>query len=354
MLLLLYFLSLCVALVTAIALPSSTATRPGPKSTTILLNQTYVNTLSRRQDDVYLQGYPNYFGPVTIGSGGSGDVLQLLFDTGSTPLVVSQDALPSDPSIQDTGMFCQQNYGSGGRVSCEGTWHTAPYSFSQFSANNQLCVCTFSGDNGAFGDGILGMGFALGTGERSPLYQFQGVAGLVSFSVYLSTDPNGGGAFTPNDYDPIYLQEDATFASESVDSSYGEWSFSVDHFEYEGESYTLGFSDGFVDTGNPTINVSPDAASTIWRLTGADPTTGSYGGNCDPGGNPVTIVSSSGNRYDIEAVHYVLGPNANGICHSAFQAATGDHMVIGAPFIRQYYTYFDVANSQIEFAQSSG
>ena len=345
---------LLVASVVAVALPSYPTTRPSAKSNTILLNQSYANTLSRRQDDVYLQGFPYYFGPVTIGNG---NILQLVFDTGSTPLVVSQDALPSDSTIQNTGTPCEQGYGSGGGVTCKGNWYTAPYSFSEFSANAQLCVCTFSGGNGngaAFGSGILGMGFAKSTGEGSPLYQFEGGAGLVAFGIYLSADRNGGGAFTPNDYDPAFVQEGAPFAIESVDSSYSEWSFGVDHFEYEGVSYKLGLSDGFVDTGNPTINVSPDAAQNLWSLTGADPSTGFYGGNCNPGGDPVTIVSSSGNRYDIAAVHYVLGPDRNGNCQSAFKAATGDHMVIGTPFIKQYYTYFDVANSQISFALSSG
>ena len=112
-----------------------------------------------------------YFADITLGA--SAQTFSVLFDTGSNDLwlLSATGAAPGQASVDTSdqsispygggGAGCNPSYGAQGK-SVSGTVYEAPYTIAGTTSTNAFCLAD-SSDFGTTRDGIIGMGFCVGS-----------------------------------------------------------------------------------------------------------------------------------------------------------------------------------------------
>ncbi|VFV26253.1 renin precursor [Lynx pardinus] len=211
-------------------------------------------------------------------------------------------------------------------------------------------------------DGILGMGFpAQAVGGVTPVFDHilsQGVLKEDVFSVYYSRNSHLlGGEVVLGGSDPQYYQGNFHYVSVSKT---GSWQIKMKGVSVR--SATLVCEEGcmvVVDTGASYISGPTSSLRLLMETLGAkELSTNEYVVNCKQVPTLPDISFHLGGRaYTLTSADYVLkDPYGNdGLCTLALHGLdvpppTGPVWVLGASFIRKFYTEFDRHNNRIGFA----
>ncbi|XP_032734246.1 renin isoform X2 [Lontra canadensis] len=211
-------------------------------------------------------------------------------------------------------------------------------------------------------DGVLGMGFpAQAVGGVTPVFDHilsQGVLKEDVFSVYYSRDSHLlGGELVLGGSDPQYYQGNFHYVSVSQT---GSWQIKMKGVSVR--SATVVCEEGcmvVVDTGASYISGPTSSLRLLMDTLGAkELSTNEYVVNCNQVPTLPDISFHLGGRaYTLSSSDYVL-PDSYGnddLCTLALHGLdvpppTGPVWVLGASFIRKFYTEFDRHNNRIGFA----
>ncbi|XP_047696907.1 renin isoform X1 [Prionailurus viverrinus] len=214
-------------------------------------------------------------------------------------------------------------------------------------------------------DGILGMGFpAQAVGGVTPVFDHilsRGVLKEDVFSVYYSRNSKNshllGGEVVLGGSDPQYYQGNFHYVSVSKT---GSWQIKMKGVSVR--SATVVCEEGcmvVVDTGASYISGPTSSLRLLMETLGAkELSTNEYVVNCKQVPTLPDISFQLGGRaYTLTSADYVLkDPYGNdGLCTLALHGLdvpppTGPVWVLGASFIRKFYTEFDRHNNRIGFA----
>ncbi|XP_007470718.1 PREDICTED: renin isoform X2 [Lipotes vexillifer] len=211
-------------------------------------------------------------------------------------------------------------------------------------------------------DGVLGMGFpAQAIGGVTPVFDHilsQRVLKEDVFSVYYSRNSHLlGGEIVLGGSDPQYYQENFHYVSVSKT---GSWQIRMKGVSVR--STTLLCEEGcmvVVDTGASYISGPTSSLRLLMETLGAkELSTDEYVVNCNQVPTLPDISFHLGGRaYTLTSADYVLQDpyNSDDLCTLALHGLdvpppTGPVWVLGASFIRKFYTEFDRRNNRIGFA----
>ncbi|XP_022449000.1 renin isoform X1 [Delphinapterus leucas] len=214
-------------------------------------------------------------------------------------------------------------------------------------------------------DGVLGMGFpAQAIGGVTPVFDHilsQRVLKEDVFSVYYSRNSKNshllGGEIVLGGSDPQYYQENFHYVSVSKT---GSWQIRMKGVSVR--STTLLCEEGcmaVVDTGASYISGPTSSLRLLMETLGAkELSTDEYVVNCNQVPTLPDISFHLGGRaYTLTSADYVLQDpyNSDDLCTLALHGLdvpppTGPVWVLGACFIRKFYTEFDRRNNRIGFA----
>ncbi|GAB1285431.1 Renin-1 [Apodemus speciosus] len=215
-------------------------------------------------------------------------------------------------------------------------------------------------------DGVLGMGFpAQAVDGVTPVFDHilsQGVLKEEVFSVYYSRDSHLlGGEVVLGGSDPQHYQGNFHYVSISKT---GSWQITMKGLcRVSVGSSTLLCEEGcvvVVDTGTSYISGPTSSLKLIMQALGAkEKRTNEYVVNCSQvPALPDISFYLGGRAYTLNSMDYVLQypyRNDDDLCTLALQGLdvpppTGPVWVLGATFIRKFYTEFDRYNNRIGFA----
>ncbi|XP_055439512.1 renin isoform X2 [Bubalus kerabau] len=214
-------------------------------------------------------------------------------------------------------------------------------------------------------DGVLGMGFpAQAVGGVTPVFDHilaQRVLTEDVFSVYYSRDSKNshllGGEIVLGGSDPQYYQENFHYVSISKP---GSWQIRMKGVSVR--STTLLCEEGcmvIVDTGASYISGPTSSLRLLMEALGAkELSIDKYVVNCNQMPTlPDISFHLGGKAYTLTSADYVLQDpyNNDDLCTLALHGMdipppTGPVWVLGATFIRKFYTEFDRRNNRIGFA----
>ncbi|XP_065792814.1 renin isoform X2 [Muntiacus reevesi] len=211
-------------------------------------------------------------------------------------------------------------------------------------------------------DGVLGMGFpAQAVGGVTPVFDHilaQRVLTEDVFSVYYSRNSHLlGGEIVLGGSDPQYYQENFHYVSISKP---GSWQIRMKGVSVR--STTLLCEEGcmvVVDTGASYISGPTSSLRLLMEALGAkELSTDEYVVNCNQMPTlPDISFHLGGKAYTLTSADYVLRDpyNSDDLCTLALHGMdipppTGPVWVLGATFIRKFYTEFDRRNNRIGFA----
>ncbi|XP_006888044.1 PREDICTED: renin [Elephantulus edwardii] len=320
-----------------------------------------------------------YYGEVGIGT--PPQTFKVIFDTGSANLWVPSskcsplytacethnryDSSESSSYVENGSEFAI-NYGSGkvrGFLSQDVVTMGGIMVTQMFGEVTELPVIPFML---AKFDGILGMGFpAQAVSGVTPVFDnivSQGVLKEDVFSVYYSRNSKNsrflGGEIVLGGSDPQYYQGNFHYVSLSKNNS---WQIRMKGVSL---SSTIMFCKegcmAVVDTGASFISGPTSSLKLLMQTLGAkELIKNEYVVDC----NQVPILPDisfhlGGRYYTLTSADYVLqdpGNNDEDLCTLALHGLdvpppTGPLWVLGASFIRKYYTEFDRRNNRIGFA----
>lgn len=315
-----------------------------------------------------------YFGTISIGTPPQN--FTVIFDTGSSNLWVPSVYCTSPackahpvfhPSQSDTytevGNHFSIQYGTGSLTGIIGADQVSVEGLTvdgqQFGESVKEPGQTFV--NAEF-DGILGLGYpSLAAGGVTPVFDnmmAQNLVALPMFSVYLSSDPQGGSGseLTFGGYDPSHFSGSLNWIPVTKQAY---WQIALDGIQV-GDTVMF-CSEGcqaIVDTGTSLITGPPDKIKQLQEAIGATPIDGEYAVDCatlDTMPNVTFLINEV--SYTLNPTDYILPDLVEGMqfCGSGFQGLdipppAGPLWILGDVFIRQFYSVFDRGNNQVGLA----
>ncbi|KAF9567061.1 hypothetical protein EC968_003530 [Mortierella alpina] len=326
-------------------------------------------------DDVELAKLPltdapmdsRYYGTVLIGT--PGQPLELLIDTGSSPLVISAagcgtcsgdgryDNSTSSSFIPADGSHWSLGYQDGSKT--EGTNGFDSVTIGSKTAKNQVLfvATTMSPNFDGIVDGILGMSFGALTGTPTVFESMvaQKVVSKSVFSVFLGHETTGGGGevvLGGIDQDRIAEGDEITYTN-VTEARY--WKINVqDVLVDDVSAEALDGNPGYpaiVDTGANLIvlpgNLPEQVNSkiqgsrkfgTVWTV----PCKGTSNLKFQIGGQTFLVPAADlAREVAVERLD---------LCHSAVQQNTKNEMILGDTFIKNHYVVFDQQEKRVGFA----
>ncbi|EGV92814.1 Cathepsin E [Cricetulus griseus] len=307
-----------------------------------------------------------YFGTISIGSPPQN--FTVIFDTGSSNLWV--------PSVYCTSPACRKLRKEDLAFIGTGTQESENLiqrTFVQFS----LQVEGLTVDGQQFGesvkepgqtfvnaefDGILGLGYpSLAVGGVTPVFDnmmAQNLVDLPIFSVYMSSDPQGGSGseLTFGGFDPSHFSGNLNWIPVTKQ---GYWQIALDGVQV-GDTVMF-CSEGcqaIVDTGTSLITGPSHKIKQLQEAIGATPMDGEYAVDCaNLNTMPNVAFILNGVSYTLSPTAYILPDLVDGMqfCGSGFQGLdiqppSGPLWILGDVFIRQFYAVFDRGNNQVGLA----
>ncbi|XP_037352992.1 renin isoform X2 [Talpa occidentalis] len=334
-------------------------------------------SLGNSTSPVVLTNYldTQYYGEISIGT--PPQTFKVIFDTGSANLWVPSSKC--SPLYMACEIHSPYDSSESSTYMENGTDFTIRYGSGQVKGFLSQDVVTVGGITvtQTFGevtelplipfmlakfDGVLGMGFpAQAVGGVTPVFDHilsQGVLKEDVFSVYYSRNSHLlGGEIVLGGSDPQYHQ--GNFHYVSVGKT-GSWQIKMKGVSVK--STTLLCEEGcvaVVDTGASYISGPTSSLRLLMETLGAkELSTDEYVVNCNQVPTLPDISFHLGGRdYTLTSADYVLqDPYSNSdLCTLALHGLdvpppTGPAWVLGASFIRKFYTEFDRHNNRIGFA----
>lgn len=236
-----------------------------------------------------------------------------------------------------------------------------------------LSVSKSSGFGNLEADGILGLAFedkTLGFKNFVEELKTQGKIDATSFSLYLnnnyldeiiSTDPSATIIF--GEYDLKYANENFKYVK--IDKSSGYWVSSLDEIKVDilrdgaiqdTKSLILTSRDVVFHTGSYMIKVPSFEYGTLMNYITEDYSCYlSYGeiycfcASLDD--FPLLRFNIGNKEFDLEPEYYVQ--NSLGVCRIMLvDAGETEYIVLGLPFLRRYYSYFDYDRGELGLASA--
>lgn len=304
----------------------------------------------------------SYFVEANIGS--NGDPVYLLCDTGAgSTWIMGSDC--SSTACKDhttwspkgsktyaaTGETFSIAYGTG---SVAGSLAQDSISIASVKITMDFGVADVTSDDFthfAF-DGILGLSMANGSTDNfiSTLKQDKVLSANV-FGVALNRNSDGcanTGELTFGGTNLSKYSGDVTYTAVNLAAG-GDWAIAMDNVGYNGDKAGVTGRLAYIDTGT-TYAFAPaaDVAALHKLIPGAaskDSVT--YTAPCDS--DQAIVVTFSGVDHEISAKDWLSAPSTSGVCTSNIygrEAVTGAWL-LGAVFLKNVYTVFDVDASQV-------
>mmetsp|Transcript_46060 Transcript_46060/g.53137 ORF Transcript_46060/g.53137 Transcript_46060/m.53137 type:complete len:375 (-) Transcript_46060:164-1288(-) len=304
-----------------------------------------------------------YYGTISVGTPGQG--ITVLFDSGSANLwffgeqchvkgCADQKKFDQNKSstFSSLGEPLQVNYNTG---YIDGTLASDDVHFG--SADIQQVFGLITNVDPTFSQspfaGICGMGFGdeAADGVTPPLYTMQkkGIIENLEFSLYLSKEKGGDGSkIIFGGVDPRYYKGEMHY----FNTYQGVWAIGVSGVAVGKNS--LEISESFatiVDSGTTTI-IFPS-----YLIRSVEDHIGHVEPNCSNVDSlPSLTISFSGVDFELTPQDYVVVMEKSGVnqCSLAFvEQESSNFMIVGAMFLRNYYSHFDMENGRIGFATSA-
>ncbi|XP_020918871.1 renin isoform X2 [Sus scrofa] len=334
-------------------------------------------SFGNRTSPVVLTNYldTQYYGEIGIGT--PPQTFKVIFDTGSANLwVPSTKCSPLYTACEIHSLYDSSESSSYVENGTEFTIHYGSGKVKGFLSQDLVTVGGFTVTQ-TFGevtelplipfmlakfDGVLGMGFpAQAVGGVTPVFDHilsQKVLKEDVFSVYYSRNSQLlGGEIVLGGSDPQYYQDSFHYVSISKT---GSWQIKMKGVSVR--SATLLCEEGcmvVVDTGASYISGPTSSLRLLMETLGAkELSTDEYVVNCNQVPTLPDISFHLGGRaYTLTSADYVLQDpyNNDDLCTLALHGLdvpppTGPVWVLGASFIRKFYTEFDRRNNRIGFA----
>ncbi|XP_047608970.1 renin [Phacochoerus africanus] len=337
-------------------------------------------SFGNRTSPVVLTNYldTQYYGEIGIGT--PPQTFKVIFDTGSANLwVPSTKCSPLYTACEIHSLYDSSESSSYVENGTEFTIHYGSGKVKGFLSQDLVTVGGFTVTQ-TFGevtelplipfmlakfDGVLGMGFpAQAVGGVTPVFDHilsQKVLKEDVFSVYYSRNSKNsqllGGEIVLGGSDPQYYQDSFHYVSISKT---GSWQIKMKGVSVR--SATLLCEEGcmvVVDTGASYISGPTSSLRLLMETLGAkELSTDEYVVNCNQVPTLPDISFHLGGRaYTLTSADYVLQDpyNNDDLCTLALHGLdvpppTGPVWVLGASFIRKFYTEFDRRNNRIGFA----
>nr|XP_026243281.1 cathepsin E isoform X1 [Urocitellus parryii] len=315
-----------------------------------------------------------YFGTISIGSPPQN--FTVIFDTGSSNLWVpsvycTSPACKSHPvfhpsqsnTYSELGTSFSIQYGTGSLSGIIGADQVTVGGLTvigqQFGESVKEPGQTFV--NAEF-DGILGLGYpSLAAGGVTPVFDnmmAQNLVDLPIFSVYMSSDPQGGSSseLTFGGYDSSHFSGSLNWVPVTKQAY---WQIALDKI-LVGDTVTF-CSEGcqaIVDTGTSLITGPSHKIKQLQEAIGAAPMDGEYTVECaNLNDMPDITFIINGVSYTLSPTAYTLLDFVDGmkLCSSGFQGLdiqppAGPLWILGDVFIRQFYSVFDRGNNRVGLA----
>eukprot|EP00117_Sycon_ciliatum_P027354 scpid33341/ scgid22239/ Cathepsin D len=314
----------------------------------------------------------SYYGPISIGN--PKVTYNVIFDTGSSNLWVpsskcdmSQKSCTEhtrydsskSSTYQPDGRPFHINYGSG---SLKGFLSKDNVEVSGYTVQGQVFGETtyFVSDMFAHSqaDGLLGLAFKMISADHvTPFFRNLINSGAVqngSFAFYLANDGDStsGGELLLGGTDPAHYTGAFNYVN-LISESW--WLFNMAGGSFGSTPICQGGCTAIADTGTSMIVGPQQDVSAILQAINAYPAQGVYMVSCD------SIPSMPALVFTIAGVKHTLSPNQYIIkiqsqCLAGFAGMTSGpgspQWILGDPFLRAYYTEFDMANQRLGFARA--
>jgi hypothetical protein len=317
-----------------------------------------------------LKDYYNveYYG--NIGVGTPPQVLQVVFDTGSSDLWVFSEAYsgPGNPNkyssaqsstYQPDGTSFEIPYVSG-NVSGFLSVDTIVLADGIQVSNQIFGEATTGTDNTGTGqvllegaaDGILGLAFSSISFDNIPtVFENAIQQGAVSeqiFSMYLAEQ--GPGEITFGGYDATKFEGELNFVS-LEEATY--WQITLDKIQVGNLGDFVGPISAIVDSGTSDIEGPVSEVEQLAQAVGANPDPnfpGQFQVDC-AANLPDLIFTIAGVDYTIPGSRMAVQVGQN-TCNLVVAGMDIPVWILGDVFMREYYTVFDYGNQKVGFAKS--
>uniref|UniRef100_G3TA26 pepsin A n=2 Tax=Loxodonta africana TaxID=9785 RepID=G3TA26_LOXAF len=308
-----------------------------------------------------------YFG--TIGIGTPAQEFTVIFDTGSSNLWVPSTYCsslactnhnrfnPDDSSTyRSTSETVSITYGTG---SMTGILGYDTVKVGGISDTNQIFGLSET-EPGSFlyyspFDGILGLAYpSISSSDATPVFDNIWDQGLVSqdlFSVYLSSDEEGGSVVIFGGIDSSYYTGSLNWVPVSYE---GYWQITLDSVSIDGESVACSDTcQAIIDTGTSLLAGPTTAIANIQEYLGLGDSSEEEVSCSTADSLPNIVFTINGVQYPVSPSSYIVEEDQScvvGLEGMDLDTYSGELWILGDVFIRQYYTVFDRANNQVGLA----
>ena len=304
-----------------------------------------------------------YYGEVEIGT--PGQKFKVIYDTGSSNLWIPSTACHQmgfckrpysfDPkkssTYKEVDNLFQISYDAG---TVEGIFNSETVSIAGLTAKNVTFGLVYIEHGYGFVnpdfDGLFGLGFpALSTnGVKTVLESYfeQGLIKNHGFGFYLNNSPGRvGSEVSLGEPDSERYTGELKYVDVTLDKY---WTINIDSITFD-KTYGKGEGlFGIVDTGTSVIIGS---ASIIDPILAQFPKTL----DCTKIDEyPILTITLGGYDFPLKPSDYIMVVETPGTtkCQIGIQSSPSDQFILGDVFIRPYYTYFDIGNNRMGFAES--
>ncbi|KAI8865619.1 acid protease [Ramicandelaber brevisporus] len=353
-----------VVLATPVASPAPKAGR-----LSIPLQSKKSRLVKRDSGGVALTGDNGYYWYGTISVGTPLVDYTVMFDTGSADLILPgancesnckghtlYDSSQSSDS-QDLGIPFELHMGDG--TTASGEQYTDTISIAGLTATGQTIGVASSYSSGLAvdqfkPDGIMGMAFEeISVLNSQPVMQTLISQGQVSEPVFAFKLSTSGSELTIGGVNPEHYTGDFTYASVKKKAF---WEVNIDSINKDGTAVISNFN-AIIDTGATGIVLSlQDAKQIHAAVPGSKDASSTVGPGyytfpCDS--IPSISLTIGGMEFEISKETLNLGQVSEGSsdCVSGIMGSKNDDAVIGAVFLQNVYTKFDIGNTRVEFAK---
>lgn len=324
-------------------------------------------------ESALIENYYNLQYIAELNFGTPGQAMTLTLDTGSSYTWVPSTSCDCHDSLNVFNSSLSSTYKNlttkielyYGMGEVKGYLVSDVLSLGQLSASNQTFVAiTYDKDlDGLNSDGLLGLGFKeLSDGVKTFVDNLkeQGKIKEAVFSFYLSNIDNEfrDSVFTIGEYD-INLYGNGVEQIIDIDASYGYWLTILDKVEVDSSTVHNKQSYAIIDLGSSLISMPYSAFSNYAKkIKEINENCYDFGylvcecafGNYDA--YPDITFTFGTEEFVIHPDNYIY--YETGYCYLLIESSYESYYIIGQPFMRDYYTVFDMDNNLIRASRAVG
>ncbi|KAJ3154104.1 hypothetical protein HDU86_005029 [Geranomyces michiganensis] len=297
-----------------------------------------------------------FHGPITIG----GQMMEMLFDTGSSDTWVCDASAPSLPSahkydrkksktFKNIGGDFSIQYGSG---SASGKTASEEITIAGVTVKGQTFATITAGTEfgGDYFDGIFGMGFPSISNMKTRSWienaMLQKTVTSTVFGFY--HNENGGSELVVSGYNPNHINGNIAWIPLSGTPSY--WLVEVLDIRRNGATINPtrfgGKTNAAVDTGTSLIHGPSADITKLNNLIGAKVVNGRWTIPCDKRNAKDKVeFSLRGTTLSFTANEYII-KNSDQDCISTFAPIDMDMWIMGLTALRKYYSIYDMGDTK--------